>query len=281
MSDQTRGRRPRHVRTEAGPQDVVDLFAMNGEQRCAGKVVLVTGAQRGIGRAIALRFAEAGADVALNYLDDSAATESAAAQIAALGPRAMTIAADVSKPAEARRLVAEAERALGPLDVLVNNAAIFPRAPFLELTEDTWDAVLDTNLKATFVCAQEAARRMAAAGRPGVIVNLSSGAPYRGSMRATAYMASKLGIVGLTRGMARELAPLGIRVNAIAPGVTNTAMPRLGNTEEALAALGRSNPSGRLAEPEDIADVVVFLATDDARHLVGQLIHVNGGDYHG
>ena len=254
---------------------------MNSGQRCAGKIVLVTGAQRGIGRAIAVRFAEAGADVALNFLDDKAAAESAAAEITALGRRAATIAADISKPEQARRLVADAERALGPIDVLVNNAGIFPRAPFLDLTEDTWDAVLDTNLKATFVCAQEAARRMVAAGRPGVIINLSSGAPYRGSMRATAYMASKLGIVGLTRGMARELAPHGIRVNAVAPGITNTAMPRLGNTEEALAALGRSNPTGRLAEPEDIADVVVFLATDDARHLVGQLIHVNGGDYHG
>jgi NAD(P)-dependent dehydrogenase (short-subunit alcohol dehydrogenase family) len=254
---------------------------VNSGQRCAGKIVLVTGAQRGIGRAIAVRFAAAGADVALNFLDDKAAAESAAAEIAALGRRAATIAADISKPKEARRLVADAERALGPIDVLVNNAGIFPRAPFLDLTEDTWDAVLDTNLKATFVCAQEAARRMVAAGRPGAIINLSSGAPYRGSMRATAYMASKLGIVGLTRGMARELAPHGIRVNAVAPGITNTAMPRLGNTEEALAALGRSNPTGHLAEPEDIADVVVFLATDDARHLVGQLIHVNGGDYHG
>jgi NAD(P)-dependent dehydrogenase (short-subunit alcohol dehydrogenase family) len=193
--------------------------------RCAGKVVLVTGAQRGIGRAIALRFAEAGADVALNYLDDKPAAEAAAREITALGRRAVAIAADISRPEDARRLVA--------------------------------------------------------AGRPGVIVNLSSGAPYRGSMRATAYMASKLGIVGLTRGMARELAPHGIRVNAVAPGITNTAMPRLGNSEEALAALARSNPTGRLAEPEDIADVVVFLATDAARHLVGQLVHVNGGDYHG
>ena len=254
---------------------------MSHEPRCDGKHVLVTGAQRGIGRAIALRFAEAGADVALNFLDDKEAAESAAAQIVALGRRVTTIGADISRPEEARRLVAEAERALGPIDVLVNNAGIFPRAPFLELTEETWDAVLDTNLKATFVCAQEAARRMVAGGRAGAIINLSSGAPYRGSMRATAYMASKLGIVGLTRGMARELAPHGIRVNAVAPGITNTAMPRLGNTEEALAALGRSNPTGRLAEPEDIADVVVFLATDDARHVVGQLIHVNGGDYHG
>jgi len=252
---------------------------MSPDQRCAGKIVLVTGAQRGIGRAVAVRFAEAGADVALNFLDDEAAAKSAAAEITALGRRAVTLAADVAKPQDARRLVAEAERTLGPLDVLVNNAAIFPRAPFLELSEDTWDAVLDTNLKATFVCAQEAARRMVAAKRPGVIINLSSGAPYRGSLRATAYMASKLGIVGLTRGMARELAPLGIRVNAVAPGITNTAMPRLGNTEEGLAALAKANPLGRLAEPADIADVIVFLATDAARYVNGQLIHVNGGDY--
>src|SRR5262245_44844774 len=174
-------------------------------QRCTGKVVLVTGAQRGIGRAIAIRFAEAGADVALNYLDDKAAAESAAAEITALGRRATTLAADIARPEEARRLVADAERALGPIDVLVNNAGIFPRTPFLELTEETWDAVLDTNLKSTFVCSQEAARRMAAQGRQGVIINISSGAPFRGSMRATAYMASKLGIVGLTRGMSREL----------------------------------------------------------------------------
>src|SRR5215468_7310925 len=242
---------------------------MTSDQRCAGKNVLVTGAQRGIGRAIALRFAAAGADVALNYIDDKAATESTAAEIVALGRRAATIAADIARPEEARRLVHDAERALGPIDVLVNNAAIFPRAPFLELNEEMWDAVLDTNLKATFVCAQEAARRMVAAGRPGTIINLSSGAPYRGSMRATAYMASKLGIVGLTRGMARELAPHGIRVNAIAPGVTNTAMPRLGNTEAALAEMAQRTPTGRIAEPEDIADAIVFLATDDARHIVG------------
>jgi NAD(P)-dependent dehydrogenase (short-subunit alcohol dehydrogenase family) len=247
--------------------------------RCEGKIVLVTGAQRGIGQAVALRFAQEGADVALNFLDDKAAAESGAAQITALGRRCCVIQADVSHAADVRRLVATAEHELGPIDVLVNNAGIFPRVPFLELTEETWDAVLDTNLKGAFVCAQEVARRMVAAQRPGVIINLASGAPYRGGVRATHYMASKLGIVGLTRGMARELAPHRIRVNAIAPGVTNTAMPRLGNTEEALRELAQRLPAGRLAEPEDIADVIVFLATDDARHIIGQLIHVNGGDY--
>jgi 3-oxoacyl-[acyl-carrier protein] reductase len=228
---------------------------------------------------VALRFAHEGADVALNFLDDKPAAEAIAAQITALGRRCCLIQADISLPAQVRQMVATAERDLGPIDVLVNNAGIFPRAPFLELTEETWDAVLDTNLKGTFICAQEVTRRMVAAQRPGVVINLASGAPYRGSLRATAYMASKLGIVGLTRGMARELAPHRIRVNAVAPGVTNTAMPRLGNTEEGLAALARQLPVGRLAEPEDIADVIVFLATDDARHIIGQLLHVNGGDY--
>jgi 3-oxoacyl-[acyl-carrier protein] reductase len=247
--------------------------------RCEGKIALVTGAQQGIGRATALRLAQEGADVALNFLDDARAAESCAAEVRALGRRGHAIAADISKPANARRLVKTAEAELGPIDVLVNNAAIFPRAAFLELTEEMWDAVLDTNLKGAFVCAQEVARRLVAAGRPGSIINLSSGAPYRGSLRAAAYMASKLGVVGLTRAMARELAPHRIRVNAVAPGVTNTAMPRLGNTEEELAELARRNPSGRLAEPEDIADVIAFLASDEARYIVGQLLHVNGGDY--
>lgn len=247
--------------------------------RCEGKTVLVTGAQQGIGRAVVLRFAQEGADVALNFLDDRAAAEAIAMQVDALGRRCAVLQGDVSNVEASRQMVASAERQLGPIDVLVNNAGIFPRAPFLELTEATWDAVLNTNLKGTFICSQEVTRRMVEAQRPGVVINLASGAPYRGSLRATAYMASKLGIVGLTRGMARELAPHRIRVNAVAPGVTNTAMPRLGNTEEGLAALARQLPVGHLAEPEDIADVIVFLATDDARHIIGQLIHVNGGDY--
>jgi NAD(P)-dependent dehydrogenase (short-subunit alcohol dehydrogenase family) len=157
--------------------------------RCAGKIVLVTGAQRGIGLAVALRFARAGADVALNFLDDEQAAEAGAAQIAGLGRRCRTIGADISKPDEARRLVATAERELGPVDVLVNNAGIFPRAPFLDLTEELWDAVLDTNLKGTFVCAQEVARRMVAARRPGVITHpIIRSSPRRASSAGTISM---------------------------------------------------------------------------------------------
>jgi NAD(P)-dependent dehydrogenase (short-subunit alcohol dehydrogenase family) len=252
------------------------MATMSSDQRCAGKVVLVTGAQRGIGRAIAVRFAEAGADVALNFLDDKASAESAAAQITALGRRATTIAADISKPEEARRLVADAERALGPIDVLVNNAGIFPRTPFLELTEDTWDAVLDTNLKATFVCSQEAARRMVAARRPGAIINLSSGAPYRGSMRATAYMASKLGIVGLTRGMARELAPHGIRVNAVQPGFApGSDVSAL--SQDHIDAMRNRIPLGRTSGPHDAPAAVLWLASHETSFVTGTTIAVDGG----
>jgi NAD(P)-dependent dehydrogenase (short-subunit alcohol dehydrogenase family) len=243
-----------------------------------GKVALVTGAQQAIGRGFALALARAGAAVAVNYLDDGAAAESVAGLVRAVGARAMIVQGDVSRPADAQAMVEATVKGLGAVDVLVNNAGMYPRVDFLAMREQDWDYVLDINLKGSFLCAQAAARAMVAARRPGAIISLASQA-IRGAVRGVHYSASKGGIVAMTRAMALELAPHRIRVNAIAPGLTDTAQPRYGNTEEELAAMSAAVPLGRMAQPDDIAAVAVFLASDEARHITGQTIHVNGGSY--
>jgi NAD(P)-dependent dehydrogenase (short-subunit alcohol dehydrogenase family) len=246
--------------------------------RLAGKVALVTGAQQGIGRAIAVALARDGADVGVNYLDDPSAAERVADEVRALGRRAIAVQADVSQAAGVHAMVRTLVDALGPPEVLVNNAGVFPRASFLDLEEREWDQVLDINLKGSFLCAQAVGRALVAAKRPGAFVNISSSA-VRGDPRGVHYSASKAGIVGLTRAMALALAPHGIRVNAIAPGLTDTAQPRYGNTEEQIAARAREIPLGRMAQPEEIARVAVFLTTSGAGWITGELIHVNGGLY--
>jgi NAD(P)-dependent dehydrogenase (short-subunit alcohol dehydrogenase family) len=245
----------------------------------AGKVALVTGAQQGIGRAIATGFAEAGADIAINWLDDENAAREVAASVTGHNRRAVTIQADMARLGEVREMVEAVVAEFGQIDILVNNAGVFPRVDFLAMSEADWDFVHDVNLKGSVFCAQAAAQAMVAAGRPGAIVNLASGAAFRGSPRGVHYVASKGGIVSMTRQMALELAPHRIRVNAIAPGLTDTAQPRYGSSEEEIAEMGRANPLGRIAEPEDIARAALFLASDQAGFVTGHTLHVNGGAY--
>ncbi len=249
--------------------------------QCAGKIVLVTGAQQGIGRAMAIEFAAAGADIVVNWLDDQEAAEYVANRVRSCGRRAILVKADVAQIEQVQSMVSAAQEALGPIDVLVNNAGVFPRVPFLEMTESDWDYVLDVNLKGSYFCAQSVAKAMVSAGRTGVIINLTSGAAFRSSPRGVHYVASKGGVLSMTRAMALELAPYRIRVNAIAPGLTDTAQPRYGSSEAELADMARAIPLGRMARPEDIARAAVFLASDSAGFVTGQTLHVNGGSYLG
>jgi NAD(P)-dependent dehydrogenase (short-subunit alcohol dehydrogenase family) len=245
----------------------------------AGKTALVTGAQQGIGRAIAIEFAAAGADVAINWLDDEAAAREVAAVAVGHNRRAVTIQADMAKLSDVREMVDAVVAEFGRIDILVNNAGVFPRVDFLEMKESDWDFVHDVNLKGSVFCAQAAAKAMIAAGRPGAIINITSGAAFRGSPRGVHYVASKGGVVSMTRQMALELAPHRIRVNAIAPGLTDTAQPRYGSSEEEIAEMASANPLGRIAEPEDIARAALFLASDQAGFVTGHTLHVNGGSY--
>lgn len=246
--------------------------------RLPNKRTLVTGAQQGIGRAAVLKLAIEGADVAINWLDDETAASALADEVRAMGRRAVTVQGNVAVRADVERFVGEAHAALGGLDVLVNNAGIFPRAPFLELTEAEWDQVLGVNLKGSFLVAQAVARGMMAANVKGAIVNLSSSS-VRGHVLGVHYASSKAGLIGMTRSMALALAPHGIRVNAIAPGITDTAQPRYQFSESQMAEQSRLVPRGSMGSPEEIASIIAFLASDEASFITGEIVHANGGLY--
>jgi len=248
--------------------------------KLAGRIALVTGAQQGIGAAIAVALAEEGADVALTWLDNLPAAEEVAGRIRATGRRGHLIRADVARLADIDMMVSDTARTLSVPDILVNNAGVYPRVKLLAMRESDWDHVLDINLKAgCFATIAFAKALLAACKGAGAVINIASQA-IRGAVRGVHYSASKGGVVSMTRAMALELAPHNIRVNAIAPGTTDTAQPRYGNTEAELIEMARSIPlGGKMLAPDQIARTAVFLASDDANAITGQILHVNGGSY--
>jgi NAD(P)-dependent dehydrogenase (short-subunit alcohol dehydrogenase family) len=249
--------------------------------KLAGRTALVTGAQQGIGAAIAVALAEEGADVALTWLDNQAAADQVAERIRAAGRRVHPIRADVARLADLDMMVADTVQVLGAPDILVNNAGVYPRVKLLEMRESDWDYVLDINLKAGCFATIAFVKALIAAGKnTGSVINISSQS-VRGAVRGVHYSASKGGVVSMTRAMALELAPHNIRVNAIAPGTTDTAQPRYGNTDSELIEMARANIplGGKMLTPDQVARTAVFLASEDASAITGQVLHVNGGSY--
>ena len=240
----------------------------------AGKTALVTGGSRGIGRAIALRLAAEGADVALCARQVEAA-QAVAGELQALGVRALARPADVAQSAQAGALIEAVLAEWGRLDILVNNAGITRDNLLLRMSEEEWDAVLDTNLKGAFNCCKAAARSMVRA-RSGRIINISSVVGLMGNAGQANYAASKAGLIGFTKSLAKELASRSIRVNVVAPGFIRTPMTDE-LTPEAKQGLLAQIPLGRFGEAQEIADVCSFLASDASKYITGQVLRVDGG----
>jgi len=242
-----------------------------------GKVAIVTGGGRGIGRAFVLGLAGAGCAVVAADINQAGAEETAQL-VQQRGGRACAVHVDVTRAESVERMVKTAVDQLGGLDILVNDAGVFPRAMVLEMDESLWDHVLGVNLKGTFLCSRAAARVMVDQGRGGRIVNMVSRAAYTAYPRGSHYAASKAGVLGFTRSLASELGPQRITVNAIAPGTVNTAMPRAAGVSDAdLIASGRAFPLGRIAEPDDMVPALLLLCSEGGAYMTGTVLHVNGG----
>ena len=240
----------------------------------AGKVAIVTGASRGIGRAIALRLSQEGASVVVNYARGADQAKDVVSAIEAAGGKALAVQADVSKTAEIRDLFDRTQETYSQIDILVNNAGVTLTKPIAEVTEAEFDNLFAINVKGTFFACQEAAKRMAEGGR---IVNFSSSTTAMMLPTYGAYVATKGAVEQLTRSLAKELGDRQITVNVISPGPTDTELFTVGKTAEQIQRFTQMTALGRLGKVEDIADVTAFLCSEQARWITGQNIRVNGG----
>ena len=240
----------------------------------AGKVAIVTGASRGIGRAIALRLSQEGASVVVNYARGAQQAKEVVSAIEAAGGKALAVQADVSKTAEIRDLFDRTQETYSQIDILVNNAGVILYKPVAEVTEAEFDNLFAINVKGTFFACQEAAKRMAEGGR---IVNFSSSTTAMMLPTYGVYVATKGAVEQLTRSLAKELGDRQITVNVISPGPTDTELFTVGKTAEQIQRFTQMTALGRLGKVEDIADVTAFLCSEQARWITGQNIRVNGG----
>jgi len=243
-------------------------------QSLNGKVALVTGGSRGIGRSIALKLAREGAAVAVNYASQAEEAKKTVAEIQAAGGRAVAVCADVSRVAEVVRMFDESISAFAKLDILVNNAGIMFIKPIAAVTEAEFDRIFAINVKGTFFGCQQAAQRLSEGGR---IINLSSSTTARFMPNYSAYVATKGAVEQLTRALAKELGPRGITINTVSPGPTETELFLTGKTPQELEFMAKQSAFGRLGQPAEIAETVAFLASPEAGWVSGQNLRVNGG----
>src|SRR6266403_5193181 len=251
---------------------------MEMAMKLKGKITLVTGADRGIGRGIVEVFAEEGADVAVNYIEEPEKAEAVAQWVREKGRRSIIAKGDVSRRADVEAMIDKVWKELGPLDVLVNNAGIETIVPFLDLTDEQWTRLVDVNLRGEWLCSQVYCRRVVAEGRKGNIVNIGSIQSAKILPGRTHYAPSKLAIEALTRNTSAEMMPLGIRVNCVHPGFIATQMTEwILKDPNILSSIVAQISAGRPGEPRDIGNVVAFFASDQSSYVTGQSIHVEGG----
>ena len=244
-------------------------------KRLEQRIAIVTGAGQGIGRAITLGLAREGATVTIADVNEESAN-TVKNEIEASGGRALAIPTDVSNEKSVQAMVEKSLKEFLRVDILVNNAGIFPTSSVEEMSEEDWDRVIGTNLVGAFLCARAVVPKFLEQGT-GRIISLTSGRAFQGAKNGAHYAASKAGIIGFSKSLALELAPHGITVNVICPGITDTAQPRGHQTEEQIYAQGQRIPLGRIGQPEDLVGPAVFLASDAAAFITGQTVLVNGG----